>query len=174
MYVNSALAAHVIDILTAFGLASENAVAIASLRGVGQVAGRLWEIVFAGALHPLALASLAIGLTPLALIALMLPLGVAGAIVFAFGQGVSNGLLTIARGVAPLVLFGARGYGATIGAMTVPILLAIALAPALYAAIVELYGHGIAMLGNIGAASIGFVMVALLAWRVRRTRSPPP
>ena len=170
MYVNSALAAHVIDILTAFGLASENAVAIASLRGVGQVAGRVWEIGFGGALHPLAIATLAIGLTPLAMVVLMLPLGIAGAILFAFGQGVSNGLLTIARGVAPLVLFGARGYGATIGVMTGPILLAIALAPALYAAIVELYGHKIAMFSNIAAALVGMALVALLFWRGRRRR----
>jgi hypothetical protein len=114
---------------------------------------------------------LAIGLTPLALAALLLQLGVAGATLFAFGQGVSNGLITIARGVAPLVLFGQAGYGATLGAMAAPILLAIAAAPALYAALVEVYGHGIAMLSNIVAATVGFAMVA---WLVRRTRSPRP
>lgn len=172
MYVNSALAAHVIDILAAFGLSHESAVATASLRGIGQVAGRIWEIVFAGALHPLALTALAIGLTPLALATLLLPLGIAGAILFAFGQGVSNGLVTIARGVAPLVLFGQAGYGATIGAMAAPVLLATALAPALYAALIELYGHPVAMLTNIVAATLGLIMVALLAWRFRRTRSP--
>ena len=61
------------------------------------------------------------------------------------------------------------GYGATIGAMAAPVLMAIALAPAAYAALVELYGHQFAMLTNIAAALIGFVMVALLAWRVRKT-----
>ena len=170
MYVNSALAAHAIDILTAFGFSHESAVATASLRGIGQVAGRLWEILFAGALHPLALTVIAIGLTPLALAALLLPWGISGAILFAFGQGASNGLLTIARGVAPLVLFGSAGYGTLIGAMAIPVLMAIALAPALYAAIVEFYGHPVAMLTNIAAAVIGMALVLLLFWRIRRRR----
>ena len=174
MYVNSALSAHLIDILTAFGLSSESAVAVASLKGIGQVAGRIWEIVFAAQLHPLTLTVIAIGLTPLALIALLLPQALAGAILFAFGQGASNGLVTIARGVAPLVLFGPRGYGATIGAMAAPVLLAIALAPAAYAALVEIYGHQFAMLTNIAAATVGLALVALLAWRVRKPPVTPP
>ncbi|MEK7246480.1 MAG: MFS transporter [Pseudomonadota bacterium] len=168
MYVNSALSAHLIDILIAFGLSSENAVAVASLKGIGQVAGRIWEIVFAGAFHPLTLSTIAIGLTPLALATLLLPLGIAGAILFTFGQGASNGLVTIARGVAPLVLFGSAGYGTLIGAMAAPVLMAVALAPAAYAALVERYGPPIAMLTNIAAALIGFVMVALLAWWARK------
>ena len=168
MYVNSALSAHLIDILAAFGLSHESAVATASLKGVGQVAGRVWEIVFGAALHPLTLTVFAIGLTPLALAALLLPLGIAGATLFAFGQGASNGLITIARGVAPLVLFGGAGYGATVGAMAAPALLAIALAPTAYAALVEIYGHHVAMLTNIAAATVGLVMVAVLAWRVRK------
>lgn len=168
MYVNSALSAHVVDILIAFGLSHDSAVAAASLKGVGQVTGRVWEIVFAGALHPLTLTMIAIGLTPLALFALLLPLGIVGAVAFAFGQGASNGLVTIARGVVPLVLFGPAGYGALIGAMTVPILMAIALAPALYAVIIELWGHELAMLSNIVAATAGFAIVAWLGQRVRR------
>ncbi len=168
MYVNSALSAHAIDILIAFGLSHDAAVMAASLKGIGQVTGRVWEIVFGGALHPLTLTLIAIGLTPFALVALLLPLGLAAGIAFAFGQGASNGLVTIARGVAPLVLFGSAGYGALIGAMTAPVLLAIALAPALYAVIVEAWGHEAAMLSNIAAAAVGFAIVVWLARRVRR------
>jgi len=168
MYVNSAISGHAVDILVAFGLSHDAAVIAASLKGIGQVAGRVWEIVFSGALHPLTLTMIAIGLTPLALVVLLLPLGVAGAVAFAFGQGASNGLVTIARGVAPLVLFGAAGYGALIGAMTAPVLLAIALAPALYAVIIEAWGHEAAMLSNIAAATVGFAIVVWLARRVRR------
>ncbi len=171
VYVNSAISAHFVDILIAFGLSHDSAVAAASLKGVGQVAGRIWEIVFAGALHPLTLATIAIGLTPLALVALLLPLGVAGATAFSFGQGASNGLVTIARGVAPLLLFGAAGYGALIGAMTAPVLMAAALAPALYAALVDRWGHEAAMLSNIAAATVGFAIVAWLAGRVRKSRA---
>jgi predicted MFS family arabinose efflux permease len=168
MYVNSALSAHVVDILIAFGLSYDHAVFASSLKGIGQVAGRLWEILFAGALHPLTLTMIAIGLTPLALAALLLPFGLAAGFAFAFGQGASNGLITIARGVVPLVLFGPAGYGALIGAMSAPVLLAVAIAPALYAVIVGAWGHEAAMLSNIAAATTGFAIVAGLAWRMRR------
>jgi MFS family permease len=174
MYVNSALSAHLIDILVAFGLPYESAVAASSLKGIGQVVGRVWEIVFAGGLHPLTLCVVAIGLTPLALVALLLPLGVTGAVLFTFGQGASNGLITIARGAAPLVLFGSAGYGTLIGTMAAPVLMAIAIAPAVYAAIIELYGHQIAMLTNIAAALAGLALVAMLAWRVRKPPVTPP
>jgi MFS family permease len=171
MYVNSALSAHAVDILIAFGLSHDSAVAAASLKGIGQVVGRVWEIVFGGALHPLTLSMIAIGLTPLVLIAILLPIGIVGAVAFAFGQGASNGLVTIARGVAPLVLFGSAGYGALIGAMTAPVLMAIALAPALYAVIIEFWGHELAMLSNIAAATAGYAIVAGLALQVRKPRA---
>lgn len=171
MYVNSALSAHLIDILAAFGLPYESAVAASSLKGIGQVVGRVWEIVFAGGFHPLTLCVIAIGLTPLALVALLLPVGVAGAVLFAFGQGASNGLVTIARGAAPLVLFGSAGYGTLIGTMAAPVLMAIAVAPAAYAAIIEAYGHQFGMLTNIVAALAGLGLVMFLAWRVRKSPS---
>lgn len=168
MYVNSALSAHLIDTLVAFGLPGGTAVSIASLRGVGQVAARLWEILMAAGLQPMTLCLVAIGLTPLAFLILLLGIGALTATMFALAQGASNGLVTIVRGVVPLLLFGSKNYGALVGTMTAPALMAAALAPALHAAAVDLAGHGVAMALNAAAASIAFLLVLVLAMRLRR------
>jgi predicted MFS family arabinose efflux permease len=168
LYVNSVLSAHLIDTLVAFGFSSGTAVSVAAVRGIGQFAGRLWEILFAGGLAPMTLCLVAVGLTPLAFVALFLGAGVATASLFAFGQGASNGLVTIARGVVPLLLFGPAGYGLLVGTMTTPGLIAMALAPAIHAAMVELWGHMIALAACFVAAVVGFLLVVALTLRIRR------
>lgn len=170
LYVNSALTAHLIDTLVAFGLSGGTAVTVSAVRGVGQVAGRLWEILFAGGLAPMTLCLVAVGLTPLAFAALFLGAGVVGATLFAFGQGASNGLVTIARGVAPLLLFGPAGYGLLVGTMATPGLIAMALAPAVHAAMVDVWGHRVALAVALAAALVGFLLVLVLALRIRRRR----
>jgi len=167
LYINSALSAHLIDILVAFGLSGDLAVTVASLRGVGQVVGRLWELLLAGGLQPVTLCLVAIGLAPLSLATLALGSAAPLAVIFAFGQGASNGLVTIARGVAPLLLFGPKGYGALIGSMAGPGLLAAALAPAAHAALSDLAGQAAALASLIGGALLAFALVALLGLRIR-------
>ncbi|MEG2042092.1 MAG: hypothetical protein RR068_13415, partial [Hafnia sp.] len=54
--------------------------------------------------------------------------------------GAGNGILTIARGTLPLVLFGTEGYGARIGALARPMLIAQAAGP--FAAALVLSGQG--------------------------------
>jgi len=168
LYVNSALSAHFIDTLVAFGFSSGTAVSVAAVRGVGQFAGRLWEILFAGGLAPMTLCLVAVGLAPLAFAALFLGAGIVGATLFAFGQGASNGLVTIARGVVPLLLFGPAGYGLLVGTMATPGLIAMALAPAVHAAMVDLWGHAIALTVCLAAAVVGFLLVVALTARIRR------
>jgi hypothetical protein len=51
--------------------------------------------------------------------------------------GVANGLTTIARGAVPLALFGAVGYGRTIGRIAGPALIVTAIAPVVVAFIAE-------------------------------------
>ncbi len=168
MYSNSALSAHLVDTLVVFGLTAAVAVSLATLRGIGQVAARLWEILFAARLQPMTLCLIAIGLTPVALLALAgLPLLVCAAI-FAFLQGASNGLITIVRGIVPLVLFGTRGYGALIGAMTAPALFSTAVAPAIHAALVDYGGHGLALSVVLLCVAMAFALAAVLAWRLRQ------
>ena len=173
MYANAALSAHLVDTLVVFGLTVAAAVSLSTLRGVGQVAARLWEILFAARLRPMTLCLIAIGLTPVALLALAgMPLLMCAA-AFAFLQGASNGLITIMRGVVPLLLFGARGYGALIGAMTAPALLSTALAPAVHAALIDYGGHVVALLVVLLSVVLAFALAALVAWRLRGAVSVP-
>ena len=167
MYANAALSAHLLDTLVVFGLTAAVAVSLSALRGVGQVAARLWEILFAARLRPMTLCLIAIGLTPLALLSLAgMPLLVFAA-AFAFLQGASNGLITIVRGIVPLLLFGARGYGALIGTMTAPALLSTALAPAVHAVLIDHGGHVVALLVVLLSVALAFALAGLLAWQLR-------
>jgi predicted MFS family arabinose efflux permease len=168
-FMSSAFSAHLIDLLAALGLSDPAAVATASLRGVGQVGARLWELLFAARLGPLALSALALGLTAVAFVPLTAGVGAITAPLFTLMQGAGNGLVTIARGVAPLILFGPQGYGALTGAMAAPSLVAAAFAPAVHAAIVDLAGNRVGLVFEAAVASLSVVLVLLLALRLRRT-----
>ena len=62
------------------------------------------------------------------------------AVAFVLALGLSNGLMTIARGTVALALFGPEGYGATMGRLTVPTLVARAAGPFLFALAIEHWG----------------------------------
>jgi hypothetical protein len=64
------------------------------------------------------------------------------ALAFTLTFGVANGLVTIMRGAVPLALFGPIGYGEVLGVLATPYLLLAAIAPAVFALVVERYGYG--------------------------------
>lgn len=85
---------------------------VSSLRGVGQSAARLGELLFGQRLDPLVLGMLAAALTPLGFVLAFWGGGsVAAALGFALLFGAGNGLSTIVRGTQPLVLFDLASYG---------------------------------------------------------------
>jgi hypothetical protein len=55
------------------------------------------------------------------------------ALLFAGIYGASNGVITIARGVVPLALFGRRGYAEVLGIISAPNLAFSATAPLIFA-----------------------------------------
>lgn len=70
--VFGAMAAHLVPVLEASGLAAATAVWIASLKGVAQVAGRIWDLTLARKWHPIDVGRVSIAVMPLAFLALML------------------------------------------------------------------------------------------------------
>ena len=54
--------------------------------------------------------------------------------------GAGNGILTIARGTLPLALFGSDGYGARMGLLARPMLIAQAVGPVVAAVILDRLG----------------------------------
>ena len=138
-FTSTAMAAHLPRLLQASGTTLQAAVAMAALVGPAQVAARLLEFGFLRRLHPLLSAQLAAAAHPLGAVLLMV-LGEPAAAVFTVLHGAGNGILTIAKGTLPLVLFGPAGYGARQGLMMVPARVAQAFAPVLFGLLLDAAG----------------------------------
>ena len=170
--VFGAMAAHLVPVLEASGLAVATAVWIASLKGVAQVAGRVWDLTLARKWHPIDVGRVSIAIMPLSFLVLML--GGAhflAALTFTLLFGISNGLVTIMRGAVPLALFGTHGYGEVLGILATPYLVLAALAPAAFALVVEAYGYGLAQAVMLGAGLCSLLGMEIMSfWYRRRQR----
>ena len=106
-FISTATAAHLPRLLQMSGATLATAVAIGALIGPAQVAGRLLEFGFLRRLHRLLSARLAALMHPIGA-ALLVLIGGPAAAMFAVMHGAGNGILTIANGTLPLVLFGPK------------------------------------------------------------------
>lgn len=140
-FISTALAAHLPRLLQIGGLTLAGAVAVGALVGPAQVAGRLLEFGLLRQVHPLLSARLASLMHPIGATALAL-VGSPVAALFAVLHGTGNGILTIAKGTLPLVLFGPHGYGERQGLLMIPARIAQALAPWIFAICLDRWGAG--------------------------------
>jgi predicted MFS family arabinose efflux permease len=140
-FVSTAMAAHLPRLLQAGGATLAAAVAIGALVGPAQVGGRLLEFGLLRHVHPLLSARLAALMHPVGASLLAL-LGAPLAALFAILHGAGNGILTIAKGTLPLVLFGPQGYGQRQGVLMVPARVAQASAPWLFGILLDRFGAG--------------------------------
>lgn len=140
-FVSTAMATHLPQLLQASGASLAAAVAAGALIGPAQVAGRLLEVAFLRRVHPLLSARLAALGHPLGAAALLLA-GAPTAMLFALLHGLGNGIMTIAKGTLPLVLFGAQGYGARQGWIAMPARVAQAAAPFVFGLALQRWGTG--------------------------------
>ena len=169
--VIGALAVHLVPILEAAGLVGGVAVTIASLKGVAQVAGRIWDLTLVRSWHPID-----VGRDLHRPDAAVVRPADAGGSSFAFALaftllfGISNGLVTIMRGAVPLALFGPKGYGAVLGVLATPYLLLAAVAPAAFAIVVERYGYAAGEAVLLGAGLLSFLGMEVMAHWYRRRR----
>lgn len=138
-FISTAMAAHLPRLLQVQGIDLATALLLGSLIGPAQVAGRLLEYTVLRHQHPLLSARLAGAMHPLGAALFMLAGAPAGAL-FALLHGVGNGVLTIAKGVLPLVLFGPQGYALRQGLLMVPARFAQALAPLAFALALDHWG----------------------------------
>ena len=163
-FISTAMAAHLPRLLQASGATLAVAVGVGALVGPAQVAGRLLEFGWLRRVHPMLSARLAALMHPLGALALSVCGGPAAA-VFAVLHGAGNGILTIAKGTLPLVLFGPAGYGRRQGWLMVPARIAQALAPWLFGILLDRWGANAIW----ASAAIGLLAFASL-WALR----PPP
>jgi hypothetical protein len=76
--------------------------------------------------------------------------------------GMTNGLITIARGAVPLALFGAAGYGHLMGRIGGPFLVMQAIAPLVLAFVAERASDQAVLAVVAGFALISFVGLAAI------------
>jgi MFS family permease len=158
--VAAAMGAHMPALIMAFGGTLAAAVAASALMGPAQVGGRLLEFGLLRRLHPLVSARAAALAPPLGM-ATLLVFGVGAAPAFALLHGAGNGILTIAKGTLPLVLFGARGYGARQGWLAMPSLALQAVSPWLFGLVIE-RSAAAALLALIGLSLAALVALLML------------
>ena len=171
-FVFGAMAVHLPAVLEASGLSAAAAVALASIKGVAQVGGRMAEILFGKRLHAIDLGRISVAGMPLAFIVLMAGgASYSAAFLFIVLFGVANGLVTIVRGAVPLALFGPQGYGAVLGILATPYLLVNAVAPAVLAVVVDLWGYTVAEAVVLGAGVLTAGSMEIMSlWYRRRQK----
>lgn len=135
-FISTCMSAHLPRVLAAFGMSPAAAVAAASLVGVAAVSMRLAEFTVLRRFNPLATTRVATLLHPLGA-AILLILGPAAGAAFALGQGGGNGMLTVAKGVLPLQVYGPENYAARSMMISVPARFLQAGGPALYGLILD-------------------------------------
>lgn len=140
-FISTAMATHLPRLLQAAGATLATAVLVGALIGPAQVGARLLEFGLLRRVHPLLSARLASALHPLGALCLA-AFGAPAAAVFGVLHGAGNGILTIAKGTLPLVVFGPLGYGRRQGWLMLPARSAQALAPWLFGIALDRWGTG--------------------------------
>jgi MFS family permease len=172
-FVFGVVSVQLVSLLEAAGLATAAAVWVASLKGAAQFGGRVVEILFARNLRAITVGRIAIGVLPPSLLLLLIGTGSLPLVVaFTLLMGASQGVITIVRGAVPLVLFGARGYGAVLGLIATPVLVVNAASPTLFAWIVDRWGWGPARGVLLVSAAASWLAVELMSRWYERQRRP--
>jgi MFS family permease len=165
-FIFGIVAVHMVGLLTTAGLTPAQAVTISMMVGPMQVAGRIIEFGFARHVKAVTVGYIAYVLM---LLAMLLLIGVDGmgltAVAFVVAYGFSNGVLTIVRGTTPVELFGREGLGALLGYLSRAAMVAKAIAPASYPALLAI---GLTRNSALAAlAALGLVAMASFAAATR-------
>ena len=170
-FVFGVISVQLVPMLEAAGLATAAAVWVASMKGVAQFGGRVVEIVFGRNLRAITVGRFAVGILPPSLLLLLFGTGSLSMVVaFTLLMGASQGVITIVRGAVPLALFGAKGYGAVLGAIATPVLVVNAAAPTAFAWIVDRWGWGTARVLLLVSCSAAWVAMELMSRWYERQR----
>ena len=165
-FVFASLAAHLPRLLQAAGATATVAVAAASLVGVFQVGGRVFDALWLKRAHPLVSAQIASVLHPIGA-ALLLIFGAPLVAVFTALHGAGVGLMTIIKGTLPLALFGPQGFAQRAGLLEAPSRVMQAAAPVLFSLLLDGWGAAVIWL----TAGLQLFAFAGLFWVQRMTRA---
>jgi MFS family permease len=151
-----------VELFKAFGMGTAVAVFVVGMKGPAQVAGRLVDLSLSSRYTPFTGAVACIGAMAAALAGLaVLPFGPVTVFAFILAWGVAEGLMTILRPALPLHLFGRARYGSLMGQIMLPMQLASAAAPLLFAAIMTRAGP-VLLLAVAAVSCLAALLAALM------------
>src|SRR4051812_42533407 len=171
-FILSGVTSNLLAMLQRGGMDAATVVAVGALFGPAQVASRLVDFILAGRTDPLWIARGAVTLVVFAF-AMLAFVGASPlvAALFAIAFGAANGVMTIARGALPLLMFGVAGYGRVVGRIARPALFVQALAPFVVASAVErLSDRTVLEMGIVGALLALGCFLAIRSPGVPRTQ----
>ncbi|CAH1690379.1 MFS transporter [Hyphomicrobiales bacterium] len=155
---------HLLTMLQSRGLSQAEAVALGALIGPAQFLSRLLEMTWGGRQHPIWNLIAAIALNTVGIILLAIAAAPAALALILFAAG--TGILSIVRGALPLALFGAARYPVLLGRLSLPSLIAQAMAP--LAGGVLISGLGVqSAVAAIAALLTGALVLAIMLERIR-------
>lgn len=159
----------VFPVLDGLGFAASVAVFVASFVGICQVLGRMGEMATGDRFTAFQSANFAIILLPISFVVLIFSGGnVWLGCLFALLYGISNGLMTIARGALTLAIFGSRGYGERFGKVTFASGLMGAAAPVIGGFVLEGAGTTPLIYGMLALATGSCALMLMLIAHCRR------
>ncbi len=166
-FVSTAMGAHLPRVLVALGMKVSDAAWAAGLMAGCAVAARLIDLLWLHKSHPLVMVRLACLFHPIGASTALFG-GVNFAPLLAVGQGLGNGLLSVASGVLPLKIFGPERYAVRQAMLLTPARYLQAAAPAVYAIALD-HSAGLAL-----TLSGGLCMMMLgLTLRLDRGKAAP-
>jgi len=162
--VIAGLLIHMIGAMRQAGLTMEQAIMVGMAFGPGQVLARFAEMVWGARFPAVVGGRISTLLLPPALLFLLSgSMNVGLALCFSAALGMSNGLMTIARGTVALALFGRKGYGAIIGDLALASLFSRAMGPLALAWGLERLGLRISTLACLACAFVGVAAMEYVA-----------
>jgi MFS family permease len=166
--ISTALSVHLLTLLQSKGMSLTVAVALGAMVGPAQVTARVVEMLFGRHYHPIWTKLAATSLVTAGILLLWSgssPWLALGLLLYGCGIGIES----IARGALPLALFGAPGYGARMGRLALPSLVAMAVAPYLGALLLQAGGADLTLgvLWALAGLNVGLVLIlrSLMAGR---------
>jgi hypothetical protein len=160
---------HLLMLLQAQGLALASAVGLGALVGPSQVGGRILEMTFGRKAHPVWSLVASSVLVAVGVAMLVGAPGIAAAGIVLYGMG--SGIRSIVRGTVPLAMFGREGYAILMGRLSLPTLLATAVAPMIGTWLLDGLGPHGTLVALCGAALLHIALVVPLVPMALRTRA---
>ncbi|WP_421931861.1 MFS transporter [Phenylobacterium sp.] len=155
-FLSTCMSTHLPRLFVAFGLSTTVAMSTAALVGFAAVAVRALEFAVLRRFPPLMATRAATLMHPLGATALLV-FGRAGAPAMALGQGAGNGMLTVAKGVLPLSIWGSGSYAYRSALLGRPAQIAQIGGPALYGLALD-RSPTLALLGGAALCLVMFAM----------------